>query len=65
MPGQILGTVNKKSKQGPPSRADLLGGLGPKRCLRGRLTTLPHAGDWVHGACLGDMLPLICTQSWI
>lgn len=43
MPGQILGTVNKKSTQGPPSRADLLGGLGPKRCL-GRLTTLPMLG---------------------
>lgn len=44
VPGQILGTVNKKSKQGPPSRADLLGGVGPKRCLRGRLTTLSMLG---------------------
>lgn len=44
VPRQILGTVNKKSKQGPPSRADLLEGLGPKRCLRGRLSTLPMLG---------------------
>lgn len=44
VPGQILGTVNKKSKQGPPSRADLLGGLGPKRCLLDRLSTLPMLG---------------------
>lgn len=43
VPVQILGTVNK-SKQGPPSGADLLGGLGPKRCLPGRLPTLPMLG---------------------